>query len=174
MFYPELLYSRSPPPPPISASDDEDEEETQEVTSTGETEMTPESNLDDAAEAPATTKSTKVADHVPEVMVSEDKSTSEAAATMLELGGAAAASEEAAIGKDGNTYLLVVDESNQLGDQLNSQTFYIDSNSLANGDLSHMVLTESNGQHQLISTQDATAAVDSAHAEQPATTTEDK
>ena len=41
---------------------------------------------------------------------------------------------EAAIGKDGNTYLLVVDESNQFsGDQLNSQTFYIDSNSLANG-----------------------------------------
>ena len=43
---------------------------------------------------------------------------------------------EAGIGKDGSTYLLVVDESNQFsGDQLNSQTFYIDSNSLANGGL---------------------------------------
>lgn len=47
-----------------------------------------------------------------------------------------AEASEAAIGKDGNTYLLVVDESNQFsGDQLNSQTFYIDSNSLANGGL---------------------------------------
>ena len=41
---------------------------------------------------------------------------------------------------------------------------------LANGDLSHMVLTTeaTNGQHQIISTQDATAAVD-----QAATTTEE-
>ena len=52
-----------------------------------------------------------------------------------------------AVGKsdDGNTYLLVVDENSQL-DQLNSQTFYIDSNSLANGDLTNMVLTTESGQ----------------------------
>lgn len=58
---------------------------------------------------------------------------SEAAETMLELGTSGQKSDK-------DTYLLVVDESNQIED-LNSQTFYIDSNSLANGDLSNMVLT---------------------------------
>ena len=54
---------------------------------------------------------------------------------MLELGQPKGAAAE-----NNDTYLLVVDDGNNL-DQLNSQTFYIDSNSLANGDLSNMVLT---------------------------------
>ena len=59
--------------------------------------------------------------------------------------------------KDGETFMLVMDESMN-PNQLDQQTFYIDSNSLANGDLSNMVLhpTEAqqpqaqatNGHHQ--------------------------
>ena len=70
-----------------------------------------------------------------------------------------------AVNKDGNTYLLVVDESNQLDQLSDSQTFYIDSNSLANGDLSNMVLTteqplpvqvppQSNGHNVITAVQD--------------------
>lgn len=126
------LPSRSPPlPPPEAPSSTEPEEvtstasEDMEVTSTEASEV-----VSSSAEAPVTSTST------------EDKSTSEAAANLLALGQtpalAAEAGKEAAANNE--TYLLVVDEANQL-DQLNSQTFYIDSNSLANGDLSNMVLT---------------------------------
>jgi len=111
-----------------------------------------------SATAPTATVVTST-EFVPEVTSSEDKSTTEAAATMLELGQQNAeqtvsdihqnalvtASEAVGKSDDGNTYLLVVDENSQL-DQLNSQTFYIDSNSLANGDLTNMVLTTESGQ----------------------------
>ncbi len=44
---------------------------------------------------------------------------------------------------EGETYILLVDDDENAGahlESLNSQTLYIDSSSLANGDLSNMVL----------------------------------
>lgn len=89
---------------------------------------------------------------------------SAAAATMVALGSGTQQQQQVIFADDGGThqtdagasgnsqeetYILLVDDGSgaQL-DQLNSQTLYIDSNSLANGDLSNMVLMTSPPEQQ--------------------------
>ena len=93
------------------------------------------------ATTPQTFETTVTSSEATSVTSSEDTSTSEAAATMLALGQMA---EEAAPIGNGNennaeekVVYMMMDENQQFDP---SQTFYIDSNSLANGDLSKLVV----------------------------------
>lgn len=141
----KTILKRAKSPPPLQISEEKMEVEEKSAESSAETTADNQS-----ADAPTAIESVK------------SSATTEAAATMLELGQLIQAPNQNVDGSSTDvnkdaTYLLVVDESNQL-DQLNSQTFYIDSNSLANGDLSNMVLTTeqppgnaSNGHHDQVS-----------------------
>lgn len=160
--------SLSPPPPkPSTDSEDEEEEEGEQqeedpTTTQDEIEKVTTSTEEAPTANDEVTESTDKADVVSEVEQSNEASVSStemeetavttteeadnseksAAETMLELGSSSTEDQASTAAPEASkdTYLLVVDDANQL-DQLNdSQTYYIDSNSLANGDLSNMVL----------------------------------
>jgi hypothetical protein len=144
--------SRSPPPPVPESDEGEEQEDEEAASSSAEDQV---SSTEAVSYEPCTsteepTESYAVTSTETAVTSSDDTSTSEAAATMLALGqGFGSPQEDASsvdkTAADGDTYLLLVDDASggtQLDDQLNSQqTFYIDSKSLENGDMSNMVLT---------------------------------
>ena len=90
---------------------------------------------------PQTFETTVTSSEATSVTSSEDTSTSEAAATMLALGQMAEAAPCGNGSGDNNAeekvVYMMMDENQQFDP---SQTFYIDSNSLANGDLSKLVV----------------------------------
>ena len=144
--------SKSPPPPQSSSAV---ASSTSEVTSNVTSTETSEAEVAMSLQPPVTGVTSSEA----LVTSSEDTSTSEAAATMLALGQPQEAMASNEVNKE-ETYLLVVEDGQQL-DQLNSQTFYIDSNSLANGDYSKMVLATSGGSVDQNSEQQAASKIDS-------------
>ena len=146
--------STSPPPPQSSSAvASSTSEVTSNVTSTETSEAEVAMSLQPHTSVTGVTSSEAL------VTSSEDTSTSEAAATMLALGQPQEAMASNDVNKE-ETYLLVVEDGQQL-DQLNSQTFYIDSNSLANGDYSKMVLATSGGSVDQNSEPQAASKIDS-------------
>ena len=93
------------------------------------------------ATTPQTYETTVTSSEATSVTSSEDTSTSEAAATMLALGQMASEAAPCGNGNENNAeekvVYMMMDENQQFDP---SQTFYIDSNSLANGDLSKLVV----------------------------------
>ena len=114
------------------------------------------------ATTPQTFETTVTSSEATSVTSSEDTSTSEAAATMLALGQMASEAAPCGNGSDaGNNaeekvVYMMMDENQQFDP---SQTFYIDSNSLANGDLSKLVVA---------ATSEAAAPATTVHAADPA------